>query len=254
MTLIPGGNLWAALQSVFFGLFGVCAFVWPLILLYIAIMTSLDKPIGNIRAKVIEASILVLLICGAVHIFAGEGVTTDYFEDVAGAYKVGSAGESLAAGAIFTLPALFLWAKEGKMEKPDILEITVIALIGGLLLMLFASKVPAGITICLFIFVFIMLITGTTLIAFLQSLWKPVEKVKEDAGEHFETAARIIEEKREARKFNPDVDLGPEADLSEDKFAPDFDDVPEISPEEKAAAKAAIKAEKEAAKTAKKNK
>ncbi len=29
---------------------------------------------------------------------------------------IGSAGESLAAGAIFTLPALFLWAKEGTME------------------------------------------------------------------------------------------------------------------------------------------
>ncbi len=46
---------------------------------------------------------------------------------------VGSAGESLAAGAIFTLPALFLWAAEGVMEKPSILEITLIALIGGLL-------------------------------------------------------------------------------------------------------------------------
>ena len=46
---------------------------------------------------------------------------------------IGSAGESLAAGAIFTLPALFLWAAEGKMEKPDIIEITLIALIGGLL-------------------------------------------------------------------------------------------------------------------------
>lgn len=46
---------------------------------------------------------------------------------------IGSAGESLAAGAIFTLPALFLWAAEGKMEKPGILEITAIALIGGLL-------------------------------------------------------------------------------------------------------------------------
>ncbi len=45
----------------------------------------------------------------------------------------GSAGESLAAGAIFTLPALFLWAAEGKMDKPDIFEITAIALIGGLL-------------------------------------------------------------------------------------------------------------------------
>ena len=46
---------------------------------------------------------------------------------------IGSAGESLAAGAIFTLPALFLWAAEGKMDKPDLLEITLIALIGGLL-------------------------------------------------------------------------------------------------------------------------
>lgn len=46
---------------------------------------------------------------------------------------IGSAGESLAAGAIFTLPALFLWASEGKMEKPGIIEITAIALIGGLL-------------------------------------------------------------------------------------------------------------------------
>ena len=46
---------------------------------------------------------------------------------------IGSAGESLAAGAIFTLPALFLWAREGNMQKPDLLEITLIALIGGLL-------------------------------------------------------------------------------------------------------------------------
>lgn len=46
---------------------------------------------------------------------------------------IGSAGESLAAGAIFTLPALFLWAAEGKMDKPSLWEITIIALIGGLL-------------------------------------------------------------------------------------------------------------------------
>lgn len=50
---------------------------------------------------------------------------------------LGSAGESVAAGAIFTLPALFIWASEGVMEKPGILEITLIALIGGLLGVLF---------------------------------------------------------------------------------------------------------------------
>ncbi|MCR5008046.1 MAG: oligopeptide transporter, OPT family [Oribacterium sp.] len=46
---------------------------------------------------------------------------------------VGSAGESLAAGAIFTMPALFIWAKEGVMDKPSLIAITVIALFGGLL-------------------------------------------------------------------------------------------------------------------------
>ena len=46
---------------------------------------------------------------------------------------IGSAGESLAAGAIFTIPALFLWAKDGVMDKPGIIEITLIALLGGLL-------------------------------------------------------------------------------------------------------------------------
>lgn len=46
---------------------------------------------------------------------------------------IGSAGESLAAGAIFTLPALFLWARDGVMDKPGLLEITLISLIGGLL-------------------------------------------------------------------------------------------------------------------------
>ena len=46
---------------------------------------------------------------------------------------IGSAGESLAAGAIFTLPALFLWAEEGKIEFPSIVTIFFIALFGGLL-------------------------------------------------------------------------------------------------------------------------
>ena len=50
---------------------------------------------------------------------------------------IGSAGESLAAGAIFTLPALFLWAKEGVMASPSIIEIAVISVVGGLIGVLF---------------------------------------------------------------------------------------------------------------------
>lgn len=50
---------------------------------------------------------------------------------------VGSAGESLAAGAIFTMPALFLWAKEDVIEQPGMITIAAIALCGGVLGVLF---------------------------------------------------------------------------------------------------------------------
>lgn len=46
---------------------------------------------------------------------------------------IGSAGESLAAGVIFTLPALFMWANEGLTSVPSLVEIGLIAVCGGLL-------------------------------------------------------------------------------------------------------------------------
>lgn len=50
---------------------------------------------------------------------------------------IGSAGESLAAGAIFTLPALFIWSEEWGLGDPSLVRITAIALIGGILGVLF---------------------------------------------------------------------------------------------------------------------
>ncbi|HSH34728.1 OPT family oligopeptide transporter [Schnuerera sp.] len=46
---------------------------------------------------------------------------------------IGSAGESLAAGAIFTLPALFIWSQELGMAEPSLIRIIIIALAGGIL-------------------------------------------------------------------------------------------------------------------------
>ena len=50
---------------------------------------------------------------------------------------IGSAGESLAGGVIFTIPVLFLWAAEGKTDSPELLSIALIALCGGMLGVLF---------------------------------------------------------------------------------------------------------------------
>ena len=53
---------------------------------------------------------------------------------------IGSAGESLAAGAIFTLPALFMWAKEHGTAMPSFFTIAMLAISGGLLGVLFAGE------------------------------------------------------------------------------------------------------------------
>lgn len=57
---------------------------------------------------------------------------------------IGSAGESVAAGAIFTLPVLFMWFNEGKVDYPKYVEITLIcgaASILGILFMIPLRKV-----------------------------------------------------------------------------------------------------------------
>lgn len=50
---------------------------------------------------------------------------------------IGSAGESVAAGAIFTLPAIFMWANDEKTSYPSFALIAVICMVGGVLGVLF---------------------------------------------------------------------------------------------------------------------
>ncbi len=50
---------------------------------------------------------------------------------------IGSAGESVAAGVVFTLPALFIWQRTDPTIVVNLLEISVIAAFGGMLGVLF---------------------------------------------------------------------------------------------------------------------
>ncbi|HZK72252.1 MAG TPA: oligopeptide transporter, OPT family [Clostridia bacterium] len=50
---------------------------------------------------------------------------------------IGSAGESVAAGAIFTLPAMFIWMEEWNEGAPSLITISAIAIAGGILGVLF---------------------------------------------------------------------------------------------------------------------
>ena len=196
VALIPGGNAWAALQSVLFGVFGVIAYVIPLLLIYVAVMTSMDRDVVNMRSKVIETIVLIFLICAAVDIFGSNGPRANYADAVGDAYLNAKAQHN--GGAIG-------------------------AIIGDALMILFASKVAAGITVLILIFVFILLVSGTTLTRFFQNLWSPVKKATDATSERFEARSHANEIRRKAKianqvpasarkrpaRFNVDVDLGP---------------------------------------------
>jgi len=193
VCLIEGGNAWAVMREVLFGVLGFCAFIWPIILFYISIMAALDKPTDNIGYKVGEAFLLTSLICGAIFIFSSESVPSSYFESIADAYDMGLSTKN--GGAIG-------------------------AIIGSAILKLFPEKITASITIVLLIFVSIMIMTGTTLVNLYNAFRKPVQKAGEITGDYIEKTAREIEEKREKAKFNPDVNLGPPAETIKDVEAP----------------------------------
>lgn len=187
ITFIPGGGLWGGLRSLSFGLFGFCAFVIPLLLIYIAVMTTLDRTDTKVRFKVGEALALIILISGAVHIFSFEG-TVDFFSDIVDAYDVFRYDSSyLGSGAIG-------------------------AFFGGLILLMTGSGKAAAIAVVLIlIFLCLMLITGTTLVKLFRGVAKPVQKANEYREEKIEQITRHRE-----RDFNVDVDLGPEP-VTEDK-------------------------------------
>lgn len=181
LCFIPGGGLWGALRSGLFGLFGFCAFVTPLLLIYVAVMATLDKSGAKVGAKVAEAVVLIFLIASAIHIFRFSG-TVDFTQDIADAFNAfrldGSYTGSGAVGAVF----------------------------GGLILLATGSGKAAAVAIVLIlIFLCVMLMTGLTLIKLFRGVAKPVQKANEYREEKLEELAQ----KRE-RDFDVDVDLGPE--------------------------------------------
>ncbi len=189
VVLIPGEKAWNGLHNICFGIFGVTAFFYPILLGFVAVMFALDKFHGSINAKIIESGILVMLIGGAVDIFTKHNEAFDFLEHLGAAYL---SGIELKSGGFMG------------------------ALIGQPLYMLF-GKTGAIITIILLIFVLLMLITGTTLIAFLKTLSKPVKQIEEHAEDAFvkmaekrATEREIVEKAKKRASVDIPVDDIPE--------------------------------------------
>ena len=117
---------------------------------YVAPETQLDE--FTVRAVVI--GILLSVVFGAANAYLGlrVGLTVSASIPAAvmavGVFRligsgsilesnivqtIASSGESLAAGVIFTIPALFIWQRQDPTVVVDVMQVTVVAALGGLL-------------------------------------------------------------------------------------------------------------------------
>lgn len=162
IVLIPGESAWLFLHNSIFGIFGVTAFIYPVLLGFIAVMYALDKFYGSIYAKVIESVVLIIFIGAAVDVFT-QNSAQEFFgakiEEIPFMEYMKNSfvwGQSLKnggfLGALISLPLSLLFGHTG-----------------------------ASITIILLIVVLLMLITGTTLIALFKALANPVQKISKRA-------------------------------------------------------------------------
>lgn len=189
ITFVEGDGLWKWLHELNRGLFGVTVFLFAPMIIYVALMIASDVTHNKVIAKVVEGSVLMLLISGMAQII-----------------QVGSVD-----GSSFWLKLVGLF-NDGKQLRGGGLAS---ALLGWPLLSLF-KRVDAGIVIVLVAFTFIMLLTNVTLPQLLKAVSKPFiksyEAVNEERIERAAQPPKPPREKKEPRR-NGRVDIA--------KFYPD---------------------------------
>lgn len=189
ITFVEGDGLWKWLHEMNRGLFGVTVFLFAPMIIYVALMIASDVTHNKVIAKVVEGSVLMLLISGMAQII-----------------QVGSVD-----GSSFWLKLVGLF-NDGKQLRGGGLAS---ALLGWPLLSLF-KRVGAGIVIVLVAFTFIMLLTNVTLPQLLKAVSKPFiksyEAVNEERIERAAQPPKPPREKKEPRR-NGRVDIA--------KFYPD---------------------------------
>ncbi len=196
VVFIKGQKVWMWMHNVLFGIFGFCAYILPFLLGWVAIMFALNKLSGSIRNKIVESSVFLALICACVDIFSTAADTqVKFFEHLANAFSTAFSG-TVNGGFVGSL-------------------------IGHSLFSLF-GKTGAIITVILLLFVFLMLITGTTLIGFFKTVAKPVQELEKHAEEAYirHTEEKEIEKaEQKAKKRNafdvPEPSPEPEQKIEE---------------------------------------
>lgn len=71
MIIIKGENVWTAVRSFFFGVFGFGIFLIPILMIYLCLMTEKEKQVAHFKSKIIISSLIILLVGALIYIVGG---------------------------------------------------------------------------------------------------------------------------------------------------------------------------------------
>ena len=102
LAAIPGESGWTSIHNFVLGVAGFCAFVIPILLIYLAVILSMDKFSNNITAKCVEVVLLLLFLSATIFMFKSyDGSSFSAFSDFI--IKEYNAADGLGSGVIGTL-------------------------------------------------------------------------------------------------------------------------------------------------------
>ena len=178
-SVIEGENVWTWIHQLLLGLFSFSAYVLPLLLGFVAIMLALDKDTGTLSVRVWQSAAFALLLNSTVHTFVMDSASYSFWDAIGHCYTEGVAGRGAGVlGVLLGWPFERLFGNTG-----------------------------AKIILIIFSVVFLMLVTGTTIISVLRAVRKPVEKTKETIETAINQTAERIQSQRE-RNAEIDIDMG----------------------------------------------
>lgn len=71
LIFIKGENVWTAVRSFFFGVFGFGIFLIPILMIYLCLMTEKEKQVAHFKAKILISSLIILLVGALIYIVGG---------------------------------------------------------------------------------------------------------------------------------------------------------------------------------------
>ncbi len=135
LIAVPGASVWSWIRvNILFGVFGIGSYVLVPILLYIAVLVAVGRPV---KGKILKGIFLLMIVCGTFLVFSKTDLTDlTFLEGMAELRAAGAANWGIGGGM---LGSVFGWT-----------------------LLLLCGRPAANIIIIIFMIVSVMLFTGVT--------------------------------------------------------------------------------------------